>query len=265
MGCDIHLSVEKYNDKTKKWEFVPGNFEPCFGCEGTGKNPKRTEAEIDDDGTKIKAGDCYWCRGEGKRREDFYHGRNYDVFAILADVRNGRGFAGVKTGDGFNIISEPRGVPKDASPEYLKRVEEYGVDGHSHSYHTIADLDAFDWGQKSTHQGVVSPFYYKQWKEGGGTKAPAYYCGGIGGPNVVQVTNDVMDELIANGTIVFTSEEVQPFGDGPAKSKDGNSYFTSVRWTELYHESTSNFLEAMKKVRELGPPDKVRIVFFFDN
>lgn len=40
-------------------------------------------------------------------------GRNYDTFAMLANVRNGRGFAGVKTGDGFPFIAEPRGLPDD--------------------------------------------------------------------------------------------------------------------------------------------------------
>ena len=36
--------------------------------------------------------------------------RNYSIFAILANVRNGRGFAGIVTGTGFNPISEPRGL-----------------------------------------------------------------------------------------------------------------------------------------------------------
>lgn len=39
--------------------------------------------------------------------------RNYDLFAILANIRNGSGFAGVPTGEGFVPISEPRGIPQD--------------------------------------------------------------------------------------------------------------------------------------------------------
>ena len=39
--------------------------------------------------------------------------RNYDTFAVLADVRNGYGFAGCDTGDGFEPISEPKGFPSD--------------------------------------------------------------------------------------------------------------------------------------------------------
>lgn len=39
--------------------------------------------------------------------------RSYNTFAMLADVRNGRGFAGIKTSDGFPYIHEPRGLPAD--------------------------------------------------------------------------------------------------------------------------------------------------------
>ena len=44
-----------------------------------------------------------------------YGDRNYNLFAILANVRNGTAFAGCKTGEGFNPISNPKGVPSDAS------------------------------------------------------------------------------------------------------------------------------------------------------
>ena len=42
------------------------------------------------------------------------------TFAMLANVRNGRGFAGCWTSTGFPVIHEPRGLPSDlvlASPE----------------------------------------------------------------------------------------------------------------------------------------------------
>ena len=42
--------------------------------------------------------------------------RNYRAFAVLADVRNGYGFAGFSTGDAVIPISEPRGLPDDMSP-----------------------------------------------------------------------------------------------------------------------------------------------------
>lgn len=59
---------------------------------------------------------------------DWYDNRNYDVFAILADVRNGSGFAGVSTGEGFAPIAPRRGIPADACVEYLRSV--CGVDAY---------------------------------------------------------------------------------------------------------------------------------------
>lgn len=66
MGCDIHLYVERKNPVSGQWEFVPAE----------GHAP---QDEWD----------------KKNNRWDWYGGRNYDLFAILADVRNGYGFAGI--------------------------------------------------------------------------------------------------------------------------------------------------------------------------
>lgn len=39
--------------------------------------------------------------------------RHYQLFSVLADVRNGYGFAGVPTGEWVKPISSPRGIPQD--------------------------------------------------------------------------------------------------------------------------------------------------------
>ena len=39
--------------------------------------------------------------------------RSYNTFAMLADVRNGYGFAGCRTSTGFPVIHEQRGLPED--------------------------------------------------------------------------------------------------------------------------------------------------------
>ena len=50
--------------------------------------------------------------------------RSYNTFAMLANVRNGRGFAGIKTSDGFPYIHEPRGLPADLkAPTRMSLVE----------------------------------------------------------------------------------------------------------------------------------------------
>ena len=47
------------------------------------------------------------------------------LFAILAGVRNGYGFAGCDTGDGFRPIAPPRGLPGDVSPEVAEEARRW--------------------------------------------------------------------------------------------------------------------------------------------
>jgi hypothetical protein len=65
------------------------------------------------------------------KRVELYGDRNYALFAILADVRN------------YNLadyISEPKGLPGDAT-EYVKReYSNWGSDAHSCSYFTLQEL-----------------------------------------------------------------------------------------------------------------------------
>src|SRR5688500_15176320 len=129
MGCDIHLFVEKkVGGRWHRWE--------------------RTE--------EVKVDDAY----AYTRNYYGYNDRNYDVFAMLADVRNGRGFAGVETGSRFNVIAAPKGIPPfeklelRPSGEVQEEIERWDGDGHSHSYLTLAELEAYDWTQKREHHGV---------------------------------------------------------------------------------------------------------------
>ena len=122
-------------------------------------------AEIRKNGKRVAAG------SEG----DVYDGRNYDLFAILADVRNGIGFAGCITGGGFKMIDEPRGIPSDASDEYQSACSDWYGNAHSHSYFTLAELKSYDWQQTTTHSGWVTPEEFKVFLEKG---KPSSWCGG---------------------------------------------------------------------------------------
>ena len=195
--------------------------------------------------------------GDGKTSEAYewnekltmhpYSSRNYDVFAILADVRNGYGFAGVDTGEGFIPIDKPKGVPDDASNYYKALVKEWDSDGHSHSYFTMEELDAYDWEQTTVHRGWVDLEGYKVFKENG---RPSSWSGGISGRDIKHITNKEMDEVIA-GTFVI----------------EGTPY-TQVEWTTTYRDSAQWFLkdmEAVRKLKKLKGVLDVRVVFFFDN
>jgi hypothetical protein len=88
--------------------------------------------------------------------------RNYVSFAVLANVRNGFGFAGYDTGDTITPISLPRGLPEDMSPELRALLDGKGKHGlwlgyHDHSWVTLEELLSYDLDQLVILRGMVSP------------------------------------------------------------------------------------------------------------
>jgi hypothetical protein len=75
--------------------------------------------------------------------------RNYDLFSVLAGVRN--------YGDN-EYIDVPRGLPDDISPEAAEAASRWGDDGHSHSYFTLDELRAWQKEHQTTrHKGLLNP------------------------------------------------------------------------------------------------------------
>jgi len=232
MGCDIHLYVEKKNE-LGVWESV---------------EEFKTE-EYDDEVH-------YYV----ERKNSFYNGRNYNLFAILADVRNGRGFAGVKTGEGFNPISEPKGIPEDVSEMVEKLARQWDCDRHSHSYFTVEELLAYDWTQTTTLWGVVSAREYEQYDRMRNYQyGPDSYSGSVSGPSVKHVSEQEMKNLLES------IKDSRGWVD-KEKLKEHTNVFTSVSWEVPYYSAAGSFLsETIWKLLKVGSPDKVRIVFWFDN
>lgn len=193
----------------------------------------------------------------------FYSCRNYGLFAILADVRNGRGFAGIKTGEGFNPIADPRGVPSDCCEEFRKEQDNYGSDGHSHSYFTVSELMAYDWTQVTCLQGYVDGKNFEEferWKKKDG-ESPSEYCGMVSGQFVTHISNDEMRAVITQKIGDKRGSEWQQ----AVETLDPHCY-TLVEWTQPYYKCCKEFLgETLPRLWQLGKPDDVRIVFFFDN
>ena len=213
MGTDIHIQIEIKREG--KWEWVNKNLPDYIN--------KHSYIPISRD-------------------------RNYHLFAILANVRNGSGFAGCDTGDGFNFISEPKGLPLDMDAKLLIEQEENGILGdHSFSYVTLKELIDFDWKQTTKLRGFVNKDEFIQWVID--KKEPSQYCGGTSGKCV---TNKEMQKLI-----------------------DLNKYngeYTQVEWTQTYIDavgfdtyweftSLSHFIDYDKIVSN----EDIRIVFGFDS
>lgn len=178
-------------------------------------------------------------------------GRNYNLFSILAGVRNGKGFANADTGDAFIPIDTPRGVPKNASENYIAYVEYWGLDGHSHSFLDLAELKKYDWhGQKNKHRGFMSQKDYAEYKR---TGRIVRYVANVSGANVKKVSNEAMNALISNK--VIPDKEV--------------FYYTLMEWEESYYESAMSFVEKVlpaleKNVNDCNCEDEdVRLLFFF--
>lgn len=133
MGCDIHFFAErKY--KTKWTRSYPDGKTEEHQTEGwlkIGKKFKNTYFDV------LEAISDY----NEIVTDQPYRGRNYTLFAFLADVRN---YWDVEP------LAQPRGIPKDISDDLKEVIDDWGGDGHSHSWFTLKELLDADWNQTIT-------------------------------------------------------------------------------------------------------------------
>lgn len=205
MGCDIHMYAEV--KRRDEWEAVGRVFE----------DESNAAWEIHP-----------------------YTGRNYDLFAVLADVRNSFG---------IRPIAEPRGVPDDVSRYVRNEFTKWGCNGHSASWLTVSELEAYPWNEINTHGGWVSLEGYRTFKEKG---RPESWSGGVGGGTVVHVSNAEMDDFLRGGP------------------RDPNKrYYTRIEWPwrigDATREFTTKTLPALRGLFGKSRVEDVRIVFWFDN
>jgi hypothetical protein len=107
----------------------------------------------------------------------------------LADVHNGVGFAGIKTGEGWPSIAPDRGLPEGFDADALLPDPQYPDDGlrwigdHSFTHVSLDELKVFPWDVTSTRlYGVVPATEYERLTSDGGT--PTSYSGAIYGPGI---------------------------------------------------------------------------------
>src|SRR5215470_6254142 len=120
MGCSIQAALEIR--RKGKWAIVerPNKYFGKWSREGFWDREPELTASIQFDSEK-----------------------DYDLFAILADVRNGYE---------LEPMSRGRGIPDDISPEGAAAI----ASDHSHTWITLADVLAYGWTRKVEHSGWVN-------------------------------------------------------------------------------------------------------------
>jgi len=101
MGCDIHLYTERYSNSARKW----------YNSDMWHYDPWEDRFVV----------------------QSAYEGRDYDLFALLAGVRNGCG---------VTPISEPRGLPLDVSKPVADAAKRH-KDNFAHSWLTLEELNEY--------------------------------------------------------------------------------------------------------------------------
>jgi hypothetical protein len=182
---------------------------------------------------------------------------DYDVFAVLADVRNGRA-AGAVTGDGYNPISTPRGFPVDISRETRSHFGLGPDDNPNHAlgdgeFHTptwlrLDEILDYDWNRTTRQRGVLPESEWESYKVLGKPR-DGYACGFLG-----------------PGRVTLTTAQMRDLKEGRLQRDPSRSYYFELWWTTTYWEGCGWFVEMLKeRLSAFGSPDRIRLIIFFDS
>jgi hypothetical protein len=144
--------------------------------------------------------------------ESIYSGRNYELFGILAGVRDRNN----------DSIDDPRGLPEDVCEVTKKESDRWDSDGHSHSWVTLKELKEYQGLHPVVRRsGMISPEAAKLLDEG--IQTPDTWCQGTSltdwvkreweeGYDTLKPIIDAMDKRVR--------EEFWVWGDEPKPELD---------------------------------------------
>jgi hypothetical protein len=168
----------------------------------------------------------------------FDQNRHYFLFAWLANVRNGYGFAGVPIFEPLTPISPPRGLPSDFEiesgshsvtdefvlpPFYRRYADEVIEEGYwmgDHSFSWLTDDDILEAEPPEVvRTGVISMSQYGNWD---GESPPDSYSGGVSGPDVVVSPEESITDKTTHVQVYWESraEELDYFIKEIVRLKD---------------------------------------------
>lgn len=134
MGCDIHIQIEKRVDG--KWERVPWV-----------------------DPFKRKYPETYGVLDGALEMPEAFENRNYDLFGVLADVRNGT------WGEEQPPIAQPRGWPDDMAERQLCDGEPEWLGDHSFSWVSLRELQDYPWDEPVKKRGWTRRADVRNWPD----------------------------------------------------------------------------------------------------
>lgn len=229
MGCDIHC----YAEVRKDGQWTPG--------QAMQKNEWYTPGVNDGEAEYVLP--------------RIYGDRNYRLFSILADVRNY-----------FDLhpIDDVRGLPVDVSSEVQAISDDWGEDGHSHSFFTLAELFTYDWTQTAALSGYIDAVEYVNWtryKRGEG-EGPESWCADTSAAKVPE------EEMAGRLTGVDAYQRKEAI-EAELVRRGLYRTYTHVSWTLPYYKMCRDFWsDVIPQLLTMATEqryDDVRIVFWFDN
>lgn len=178
-------------------------------------------------------------------------GRHYLLFAVLADVRNGFGFAGTYRHEPLRpIVEELRGYPDDFPED---------ADLGYHSQHWLLGSEMLEWARLDrslVFSGVLSREGFNAWD---GNSEPVGYSGGIWGNGIVQIT----DKASAARCYVSVDEVQNTRDTGLMASPPSNWTHIRVWWRSSLLEKLKYFFDGI--IRPLMEKyGEIRLVMGFD-
>lgn len=274
MGTDIHMAVEVRREGI--WRYN----RPKTLCRWYAET-WTTQADVDEANKRVadyyaanptyrntskpvKLGDrkYTWDRCKYKLPE-FFTDRNYRVFAVLGNVRNGSGFAGVYTHDAIPFISDNRGHPEGVTREALAKLS----NEHSETWVDLAELKAYDYRQTITEGGVIDEQTFLKMLIDN-RDAPDSWSGMVSGALTKVLTTDQYAALYESPIDLLQgkAENRRP----TAAYNAGVAYHIQHVWKRSLYDEVSAIPGQMipyleKLVPKGGSDEDVRLVFDFDS
>jgi len=232
MGTDIHLGVERLNNG--KWEEVVDLFPNHEQIMGAYNNFRSEDPALREPALEVL--------------NNMPTHRDYDLFAMLANVRNGVGFGGVKRGEPVTPLFADRGRPENTC--FALHDGDHWLGGyHSFTWCTYNEAMAAPWTRAVVTHAVVDFDEWIRWQESDAV-TPQMWSQGVAGGNT-----RIVDESEA--------KKIRESGD----STDGVYVQTYWEWRPLADSSFRRWLLSPKfqeTAKRFGG-DNLRICMSFDS